>query len=129
MTRRSGFNALTLVSVADMSDRSRGSLSSMTIFMPYFEVSSITPARTSSENGSFSKAKATFTSCGCLPFFLAISAANVIALARYCSDVDSTAKMYLLPCVNSERDAPSASTIGILYFAVTGAIALVRPEL
>ncbi len=60
-----------------MSFRSRGILSSMTIFMPYFLASSTTPARTSSENGSFSNAMAIFTSDAFLPFFSAISAASV----------------------------------------------------
>ena len=95
ITSRSGLSALTLVNVAAMSLRSRGSLSSITAFMPYFFKSSITPARTSSENGSFSKAKATLTLEGFLPFFLAISAASAIELAKYCSEVDRTAKMYL----------------------------------
>ena len=95
ITNKSGLRALTLVRVAAMSLRSRGSLSSMTTFMPYFFRSSSTPARTSNENGSFSNAKATFRSEGFLPFFIAISAASAIELARYCSDVDRTAKMYL----------------------------------
>ncbi|KKK73037.1 hypothetical protein LCGC14_2897870, partial [marine sediment metagenome] len=48
-SRISGLTALTLVSVAEMSLRSRGILSSMTTFMPYFLRSSRTPARTSCE--------------------------------------------------------------------------------
>ena len=78
-----------------MSDRSRGSCSSITTFMPYLAASSDTPARISSENGSFSTAIATLTEDGLLPFFSAISAARVIAEARYCSEVDSTANRYL----------------------------------
>ena len=93
-TSRSGLSAFTLVSVADMSERSRGSLSSMTMSMPYFFASSTTPARTSSENGSFSKAMAMRTSPGFLPLCLATSAARSIALFRYCSEVDSTANRY-----------------------------------
>ena len=82
----------------------------------------------SSENGSFSTAMATFTDDGSLPLSLAFSAASAMAEARYCSDVERTAKMYFRPLLKSEREAPSASTIGILYFSVMGAIALVRPE-
>ena len=93
--RMSGLSALALVRVADMSERSRGSLSSMTIFMSYFLASSTTPARTSSEKGSFSKAIAILRSEGFLPSFSACSAASAMALARYCSEVESTAKRYL----------------------------------
>ena len=95
MTSRSGFSALTLVRVAEMSERSRGILSSTTTCMPNFFMSSSTPARTSSEKGSFSNTSATRTSLGLLPSFSAISAASAIELARYCSEVDSTAKRYL----------------------------------
>ena len=58
-------------------------------------MSSITPARTSSEKGSFSNAMAILTSLRFLPALSAISAASWIALARYCSEVDSTANRYL----------------------------------
>ena len=91
MIRASGFIALTLVSVVDMSDRSAGSWSSIITFMPYSLILSITPARTSIENGSPSNAKAIFTLFGSDDF----SAAKSIAVARYCSDVDSTANRYL----------------------------------
>ena len=129
MIRMSGFRAFTFVSVVDMSDKSAGSWSSIMIFMPYSLILSITPALTSIENGSPSNANATRTSDGDLKFFFLSSAAIWTAEARYCSDVESTANRYLYPCVNKERDAPSASTIGTPNFSDTGAIAFVMPEL
>ena len=65
-----------------MSLSSGGSLSSITTCMPYFSVSSITPSRTSSENGSFSTAIATVTSDGSLPAASACSAASLMASRR-----------------------------------------------
>ena len=53
-----------------------------------------TPARTSRENGSFSNAMPIFRLFGFLPFFFASSAARSITGARYCSEVESAAKMY-----------------------------------
>ena len=87
--------AFVLVRVIDISAKSAGNLSSITIFIPYFFAASTTPARTSSENGSFSKAIATLTEEGSLPAALALAAANSIAGAKYCSDVERTAKRYL----------------------------------
>ena len=94
-TRRSAFKALAFRRVGVISLKSLGSLSSITIFNPCFLTSSITPARISRENGSFSNAMATLTSPGDFPFFLLITAASPIELARYCSEVESTANRYL----------------------------------
>ena len=88
---RSGRSAFTLSSVVVMSLRSRGSLSSITTCMPWRAASSITPSRTSCENGSFSVATAIFREAGSLPSACARSAARLIASCRYCSEVDSTA--------------------------------------
>ena len=88
---RSGRNALTLSSVVVMSLRSRGSLSSITTCMPWRAASSITPARMSCENGSFSVATAMVSDAGSRPSACACSAARLIASCRYCSEVDSTA--------------------------------------
>jgi len=49
---------------------------------------------------------ATLTSPGDFPFFLLITAASPIALARYCSEVESTANRYLYPWVKRDLDAP-----------------------
>ena len=93
ITRTSGFKALTLVSVTDMSLSSGGSWSSITTIMPCRRTSSSTPARTSCANGSFSMASATFSLSLVLPSSPACSAARSMAGVRYWSEVDSTAKM------------------------------------
>ena len=67
----------------------------MTIFMPYFFMPSITPARTSWLNGSFSNAMATLSSPGFLLALPAFSAARSITPARYWSEVVSMANRYL----------------------------------
>ena len=89
---RSGLRSLTFVRIALMSDRSRGNCSSTTVFMSNLAASSSTPARMSSEKGSFSTATATLTEEAGLPLASAISAASATADARYCSEVESTAK-------------------------------------
>ena len=63
---------------------------------------------------------------GLPPFF---STAKSIATSRYWFAGESTANKYLYPLVNNDLDAPFASTMGILFSSVTGAIAFVKPEL
>ena len=82
------------------------------------------PNLTSCEKASCSNAIAIFT--GLPPFF---STAKSIATSRYWLAGDNTANKYLYPLVNKDLEAPFASTIGILFSSVTGAIALVKPEL
>ena len=65
--KMSGLSALNFVKVADMSDKSAGNLSSITIFILYFFATSRTPARTSSEKPSFSNAMPIRRSDGDLP--------------------------------------------------------------
>ena len=91
---------------------------------PVLFAASKIPNLTSCENASCSNACAIRT--GFPPFF---STARSIATSRYWLAGDNTANKYLYPLVNKDLDAPFASTIGILYFSVTGAMAFVNPEL
>ena len=91
---------------------------------PVLFAASKIPNLTSCENASCSNACAIRT--GFPPFF---STARSIATSRYWFAGDNTANKYLYPLVNKDLDAPFASTIGILYFSVTGAMAFVKPEL
>ena len=123
-TSTSGLVALTFDRVAAISLSSFGNLSSIMIFELVLSAASTIPNLTSWEKASCSNAMAILT--GFPPFF---STAKSIATSKYKFAGASTANKYLYPFVNNDLDAPLASTIGILYFSVTGAIALVNPEL
>ncbi len=126
---RSGLSAFTLVKKPVMSLRSFGMRSSTTAFILYFLSASTTPERTSSENGSSWKIIATLTVEGSLPAFLARVGCDVDDRRQIFLRRRDDAEVILVALLNSERAAASACTIGVLYFSVTGRMALASGEL